>query len=566
MICTSRLTTTLLLSGYFILAGATGLISSAAAATSTHTAHANQVAIETALQFAYAISKGDRVTFGRLDFACQYRLISESTAAVTTYPAETDPSYTQCWQEMTDKYAHTLKRTDLGMDVLWPSAGPLAFFGDDLPDLPVSAFVMEAIGISPPGSGVHLTVTNSRKIPDGTFRIKPQGKVIGVPAILIDITVAYKDPLTSPVTYAPGNTHWESTVKRPRRALRSVGTQWVVLTDLKKHGFPGNTAVFHRPVRTKPETLGMPADIIPFTTETSHALPDSLVWWGPDDQPGTLTAATARAATFPQLSDRIALLNRILMIDPRHIDALTVLTRHLYTELIEEARTRVKLSIKDQALALAVSEFYWNIYAAGTRFDLSYTMDMGGFSQPTPADLLYRMLPAMETLLKTQPRQLENRFRLGIAYRWNNDQRPMITTFESLVADIPEHRKTPRAEILLQLAWSRINKVAWNRILHDPESSQAYADAEAAFALAELPLDKFLAEYTMAYSMIFMPDYGDKTKMLRHLTEAKHWFHQIPGNTEAVWRYFLHTERLKPVLDADPLFRTILPSRDKGLE
>lgn len=566
MICTSRLATTLLLSGYFILTGTTGLISSASAATSTHTAHANQVAIETALQFAYAISKGDRVTFGRLDFACQYRLISGSTAAVTTYPAETDPSYTQCWQEMTDKYDHTLKRTDLGMDVLWPSAGPLAFFGDDLPDLPVSAFVMEAIGISPPGSGVHLTVTNSRKIPDGTFRLKPQGEVIGVPAILIDIMVAYKDPLTSPVTYAPGNTHWESTVKRPRRALRSVGTQWVVLTGLKKHGFPGNTAVFHQPVQTKPEALGMPADIIPFTTETSHALPDSLVWWGPDDQPGTLTAATARAATFPQLSDRIALLNRILMIDPRQIDALTVLTRHLYTELIEEARTRVNLSIKDQALALAVSEFYWNIYAAGTRFDLSYTMDMGGFSQPTPADLLYRMLPAMETLLKTQPQQLENRFRLGIAYRWNNDQRPMITTFESLTADIPEHRKTPRAEILLQLAWSRINKVAWNRILHDPESSQAYADAEAAFALAELPLDKFLAEYTMAYSMIFMPDYGDKTKMLRHLTEAKHWFHQIPGNTEAVWRYFLHTERLKPVLDADPLFRTILPSRDKGLE
>ena len=566
MICTSRLATTLLLSGYIILAEPTGLTSSAAAATSTHTAHANQVAIETALQFAHAISKGDRVTFGRLDFACQYRLVSKSTAAVTTYPAETDPSYAKCWQEMTDTYSHTLKRTDLGMDVLWPSTGPLAFFGDDLSDLPVSAFVMEAIGVAPPGSGVHLTVMNSRKIPDGTFRLKQQGEVIGVPAILIDITVDYKDPLTSPVTYAPGNTHWESTVKRPRRALRSVGTQWVVLSDLKKHGFPGNTAVFHRPVQTKPEALGMPADIIPFTTETSRALPDSLVWWGPNDQPGTLTAATARAATFPQLRDRIALLNRILMIDPGHIDALTVLTRHLYTELIEEARTRVKLSIKDRALALAVSEFYWNIYAAGTRFDLSYTMDMGGFSQPTPADLLYRMLPAMEALLKTQPQQLENRFRLGIAYRWNNDQRPMITTFESLTTDIPEQRKTPKAEILLQLAWSRINKVAWNRILHDPESSQAYADAEAAFALAELPLDKFLAEYTMAYSMIFMPDYGDKTKMLRHLTEAKHWFHQIPGNTEAVWRYFLHTERLKPVLEADPLFRTILPSRDKGLE
>ncbi|MDH5641172.1 MAG: hypothetical protein OEY28_07750, partial [Nitrospira sp.] len=163
-------------------------------------------------------------------------------------------------------------------------------------------------------------------------------------------------------------------------------------------------------------------------------------------------------------------------------------------------------------------------------------------------------------LTATRPDQWENRYRLGIAYRWNNDQRPMIETFESLVRDIPENRKTPKAEALLQLAWSRINKVAWNRILHDPESLRAYADAEAAMALAELALDKFLAEYTMAYSMIFMPDYGDKTTMLRHLTEAKHWFDQIPGKDDRVWQYFLRTELLKAVLDADPLFHPVLAS------
>jgi len=432
-------------------------------------------------------------------------------------------------------------------------------------DLPASAFVMEAIGISPPGSGVHLTVANSRKIPNGSFRLKPQGKVIGVPTTLVDITVTYHDPLTSPVTYAPGAVQWNSTVKRSRLALKSITTQWVVFSGLKKHGFPGDTAVFHSPVRTEPEAVGMPADKIPFTTETSRILPDSLAWWGPNDQPGTLTAAAARAATFPRLHDRVALLNRILIIDSKHAEALTVLTRHLYAELLQEARNRHNLPIQNQALSLAVDEFYWNIYAAATRFDLSYTMEMGDFSQPTPADLLYRMLPAMGILAEARPEQLENRFRMGVAYRWNNDQRPMIDTFESLVLAIPEHRKTPRAEVLLQLAWSRINKVAWNRILHDPESLQAYADAEAALGLAELPLDKFLAEYTMAYSMIFMPDYGDKTKMLRHLTEAKHWFEQVPGNDEAVWRYFLHTELLKAVLDADPLFHTILASTDKPL-
>ncbi|MBI3356141.1 MAG: hypothetical protein HY038_05120 [Nitrospirae bacterium] len=523
----------------------------------------NRLAVETALRYADAIAKGDRVTVGQLDFACQYRLVTASSAGLKAYPGATDPSYEACWQELTAGHAPALKRTDIGMEVLWPSTGPLVFYGDDLSRTPASAFVMDAIGISPPGSGLRLTVTNSRTIPDGSFRLKPNGKVIGVPTTLVDVTVHYQDPLTSPITYAPGTVQWTNTIKRARRAVKSIITQWVVFTGLKKHGFLGNAAVFHQPVKTEPETPGMVADKIPFTTETSRALPDSLVWWGPDDQPGTLTAAAARAATFPDLRDRVALLNRILIIDPNQVDALMVLTRNLYAVLLREAANGHKLIVKDPALSLTVNEFYWNIYAGAARLDLSNAMEMGGFSQPTPADFLYRILPALETLAKTHPEQLDSRFRLGMAYRWNNDQLPMIETFEALVKDIPENRKTPRAEALLQLAWSRINKVAWNRILHDPDSLRAYADAEASSATAELPLDKFLAEYTMAYSMIFMPNYGDKAKMLQHLTEAKRWFDEVPGKNDEVWRYFLHSELLKAVLDADPTFQPILAAAEE---
>jgi hypothetical protein len=175
-------------------------------------------------------------------------------------------------------------------------------------------------------------------------------------------------------------------------------------------------------------------------------------------------------------------------------------------------------------------------------------------------------LPALQTLAKLHPERLDNRFRLGMAYRWNNDQVPMIDTFEALVKDIPAERKTPRAEALLQLAWSRINKVAWNRILHDPDSVRAYEDALASATLAELPIDKFLAHYTMAYSMIFMPDYGEKSQMLRHLTEAKRWFDEIPGKDEAVWRYFLESEGLKAVLTGDPMFQPILASTEHPSE
>lgn len=522
----------------------------------------HKTAVDTALRYAEAIAKGDKITTGQLDFACQYKLLTVPPADPQN-PPTTDAWHEGCWRELTAGHAPHLKRSDIGMNVLWPSTGPLVFYGDELARAQASAFVMDALGIAPPGTGLHLSVTKSRPIPNGSFRLKPNGKVLGVPTTLVDLTIHYHDPLTSPVTYGPGTVQWTNTIKRARRAVKSITTQWVVFTGLRSHGFPRDAAVFHLPVVATPQTASMVADKIPFTTEISRALPGSIVWWGPEDQPGTLTAAAARAATFPELRDRVALLNRILIIDPHQVDALTVLTRHLYTILLGEAAQSHKLNITDPALSLTVNEFYWNIYAAAGRLDLANGMEMGGFSKPTPADFLYRLLPALETLAKTHPEQLDARFRLGMAYRWNNDQIPMIETFEALVKDIPPDRKTPKAEALAQLAWSRINKVAWNRILHDPDSIRAYENAQASSALAELPLDKFLAEYTMAYSMIFMPNYEDKSQILRHLTEAKRWFDEIPGKDDEVWHYFLHSELLKAVLDADPMFQPILAAAEK---
>ncbi|MBS0163503.1 MAG: hypothetical protein JSS48_13180 [Nitrospira sp.] len=515
-------------------------------------------AIQTAIRYAEALSQGDRVTAGQLDFACQYRFVTALQGKAKQFAPSGDAFYDACWQTLTDAYAPMLKRSDIAMDILWPSAGPLVFFGDDLPRAPASTFVADVVGISPPGSGLHVTALGSRTIPSGSFKLTRAGKVLAAPTTLVQLAIQYQDPLTSPVSYAAGNVKWTNTIKRPRRALKSMTTQWVVFTGLKQHGFPGDTAVFNLPVASQPEAPGMVADKIPFTTEVSRVLPESLSWWGPNDQPGVLTAAAARAAIFPDLRDRVALLNRVLIIDPQQPDALTVLTRHLYSALLFEARSAHQVPTKDPALGIVVDEFYWNIYAQGLRMDLSNGMEMGGLSQPTPADLLYRLIPALQTLATIRPEQLDNRFRLGVAYRWNNDQIPMVETFEALVKDIPDSRRTPKAEALLQLAWSRINKVSWNRILHDPEAPRAYANAEASLAQAELPLDKFLAEYAMAYTMIFLPNYGDKEKMLHHLTEAKRWFDEVPGKSDAVWRYFLHTGLLKAVLDADPLFAPIL--------
>jgi hypothetical protein len=167
----------------------------------------------------------------------------------------------------------------------------------------------------------------------------------------------------------------------------------------------------------------------------------------------------------------------------------------------------------------------------------------------------------MQTLAIVRPEQLDNRFRLGVALRWNNDQEPAIATHQFLVKAIPSDRRAGRAEALIQLAWSRVNKVAWNRIFDDPDILVAYQDADEALTLADLPLDKFMAEYTKAYSLLFTPD-RDNRAILELLTEAKRWFAEIPGQTPDIWQFFIGAESLKAVLDADPIFQPILAQAD----
>ena len=282
-------------------------------------------------------SRDRRTTGLRLSISVHYG----SSTKVKQFAPAGDPSYESCWHTLTEAHAPMLKRTDTVMDVIWPSTGPLVFFGDDLPRAPASAFVMDVLGYLAPWKrpAGHRASAAIRFQP--VRSVSRQRQSSEGPTTLVQLSVEYHDPLTSPVTYAAGNVKWTNTIKRPRKSLKSVTTQWVVFTGLKRYGFPGDAAVFNLPVASDPEALGMVAEKIPFATESSRALPDSLNWWGPDDQPGTLTAAAARAASFPDLRDRVALLNRVLLIDPQQPDALTVLTRHLYSVLLHEGRIAI---------------------------------------------------------------------------------------------------------------------------------------------------------------------------------------------------------------------------------
>ena len=71
----------------------------------------------------------------------------------------------------------------------------------------------------------------------------------------------------------------------------------------------------------------------------------------------------------------------------------------------------------------------------------------------------------------------------------------------------------------MQLAWDRVNKLAWNRNYDDPDVKIAYQNADDALKYAEIPLDKFLAEYTKAFSLLYEPHRNHKA-IFDRLSEA----------------------------------------------
>ncbi len=536
-----------------------GVASTEAAKNAKAAATKPSAATSTARRYAEAVAGGDRISAGRLDFACQFRLVSGSPKRITAFPPESDPSYSACWDQLVHAHAAAVEQRNLGMDVMWPGKGSLVFLGEELHRYPASVFVMDLLGLSPPAGGLRVELVDSTRLPASSFRLRDDAPLVSVPATLVRLRITYKDPLTSPVTYAPGAYKWTNTVKRPRQALKAITVKWVVLSDLRKLGFPGDMAVVNLPVVGA--TDGHPS--VPFVTETSQAVPKSASWWEPADAPGLLIAAVGRAAQLPEQRDRIALLNRVLIVDPFQPDALTALSHELYKTILAAAEATHQVAVHDEALAARFNVLYWDEYAETARMDIALGMEMGGRSKPTPADYLYRMIPAMEKLAQVRPEDLENRLRLGQAYRWNNDQLAAIATHEALLTQIPTARAAVRARALIELAWSRIAKVAWNRTFEDPGIVQAYQEAQEAFKLTDDPLDKFTASYTMAYSLIFTPN-RDNRAILEHLTEAHRWYGQLAGTSQESWRYLLSNSTMKGLIESDPALQPLLAASEKS--
>lgn len=515
--------------------------------------------VAAAAQYARAMSAGDRVTVGRLDFACQFRMVSER--GLRAFPERDDKVYDLCWAPIDRANEEPVSRGDLGVHALWPGQGKTVFFGEDFRRYRYapSAFVSDRVGDRDTGTELSIEHVKTEPVSPASFRLSADSDVVGAPASAVYLRIHYNNPITAPASYAPGTYQWANPVKRPRAVLKAVTLKWIVLSDLTRLGFPGDVAVLNLPVVAA--TAKQPA--VPFLMEYSELADESAEWWAPSDAAKALTEGLAHATTLPGLMDRVALYNRILIVDADHQGALTALTRDLFDAILTKGLVAQDIQIVNPGLASRVSEFYWDTYAQTERMDISLGMEMGGYDEPTAADYMFRMIPGMERLATLQPKNLRNRLRLGTSYRWNLDQLKAVETHAAVLDAVPPEQPDLRARALTELAWSKITKVAFNRTLDDPAIREAYRESGQAYELARDPLEKFAAAYTMAYSLIFTPD-RDNRVILRHLRNAKSWYMKVPGGTEQSWRVLLGNETMKAVIDADPSLQQLVAAGDKG--
>ncbi len=514
-------------------------------------------------EFAHAVGKDDRVAAGQRDFVCLMKMAKQQLFVDGKFPEALSPIYESCAQRRKEAHAHIVNHHDGGLDNIWPGPGKLVDFEDfrrfyiaetASKQLAPSFFVMYDIARSEPENPFTIEAVESGTLPHASFPSPDESSVQAAPTSFVITTVSYPNPLTAPISNGPGAADWVVPYKKFQRVVQSVKVKWVVLSDLKRLGFPIDQAVLDLPLD------GPHGTTIPFVMDAGGLVPHSTTWFGPDDQIEAALAGVKQAQAADNRLDALMQLNRALMIAPNNHEVLSVFANQLYQGLLSYGGRLNGVTIEDALLSQRFNELYWTVKSQTDRFDLGLGMVTGGKAEPTPADYLYRMIPVMEALASLEPGDFENRMHLISTYRWNNDQQAALSSPQELLAEVPSDQDEMRAAVLLELAWARIGKVAWNRHFDDPDIRKGYNEAKQALDMTSNPMNKFTATYAMAYSLAFhIP--RDNEAMLDLLQQAKGWYEKVPGATPQGWAYMLGNDTLAGIVKTDPAFKSLLAAQ-----
>ncbi|MBL8054342.1 MAG: hypothetical protein CCU26_04945 [Nitrospira sp. UW-LDO-01] len=397
-----------------------------------------------------------------------------------------------------------------------------------------------AVFVSPPiilNQHAPTPQTTIRRIsPAQSFALSniKKDSLVSVSGQAVDIQILYPDPFTAPLALRPEEIWWVNGSQRQFGPVREVTARFIVVTGLRKFGFSADRAVMNEVLPGTPLIAtthyglhpdnGRKFDRVnpaqPFVK--GELVPGSTQWWKRTEAEPLIQAALDRA---PHLSstERGELLTRLLLIDPNHTDAHLLRGEDAYQAFLKQGIVKGGLAANDGEALKRIAELYWTIQAQTWRQELTAVAE--GY-EPA-ADALYRSLASYEALGQLRQATSEQRRRLGVLTRWNNDPTGALSIHEALLRDTTSGT-AEYARILTEIAWDRIQFVSWNRRYDHPWLQQAHAEAEQAVELLMQPYDMLHAHYALvAVESLSVPRNLDQFQ--QQMRQVKQDLDQISG-------------------------------------
>lgn len=401
-------------------------------------------------------------------------------------------------------------------------------------DYPPAVFVSPPIILNDHAPTPQTTIR--RTSPAQSFALSniKKDSLVSVSGQAVDIQILYPDPFTAPLALRPEEIWWVNGSQRQFGPVREVTARFIVVTGLRKFGFSADRAVMNEVLPGTPliatTHYGLRPDNGRKFDRTNPAQPfvkgelvsGSTQWWTRAEAEPIIQTALGRA---PHLSstERAELLTRLLLIDPNHTDAHRLRGEDAYQAFLKQGIVKGGLAANDGGALQRIAELYWTIQAQTWRQELTAVAE--GY-EPA-ADALYRSLASYEALGQLQQATWEQRRRLGVLTRWNNDPTGALGIHEALLRDTTSDM-AEYAKVLTEIAWDRIQFVSWNRRYDHPWLQQAQNEAEKAAELFTQPYDTLHAHYALvAVESLSVPRNLDRFQ--QRMRQVKQDLDQISG-------------------------------------
>jgi len=491
-----------------------------------------------AREYAEAMAGGKVAEWAGFDLGCLTRQMNLGGSAV---PALNHEIPQNCWKDTLAAHRELIRDEPesgifgalgrgTGLGLIHESHRHADFWKDYPPALAISpAIVPQGQQASLP----HVTIAGSRPSRPGGLLLVPGQNPVEVQVVEVHLLVTYPDPMVAPLALRPDEPWWASGVIRRYGPVRTLLVRFFVVSGLRNYGYAVDYAIVNEALVDAPQ-LAEPG--------SPGILPDSPKWWDRNQAAQLFEDELRQAQQMVSYTDRLGKYRRLLSLDPNYPALNAALGGDLYLAFLREGMAKGGINAPDEATLFRLVELYWNLQAQTWRQE--FTEVATGHSRA--ADAFFAAIPALEIAVRGTAGSPELRRNLGALYRWNNDSASALHIHEELLNNVPLTDQELRGQLLLEIAWDRIQWLSWNRRYDHPWLAQAREEAKEALRLSESPLDKLVAaQASLIIETLSVPRDQQRLQASVQLSRSLH--DQITGVT-GLWPHLIGNDLVKSLL------------------